>query len=327
MRNKVISATMMVILACLVSGCIKPKKNAQEAEATPVPMTTATPAASEAEATPNLLEISGTAVIDAEQLRSLSTEIRQENDHEVIVLKAKKILIGKDIIIKTEGIHLNIEAEHLLVEGKALIKTFENSDKAPLGKPGRNGGRISIQANIAEGELEFVLNGENGGDGLPGNPPDTALQGERGLRGIDGWIAIRNDTEYGPAPHCFIRPTTGLFGPPGKPGYAGNDGLQGGDAATLSYHISDINKASLFTLEQKPGSGGAGGVGGAGGAPGDQGPNGLHFIDQDVYSVMPHFKLSNVANCNISIVAQTPSPSGHQGPAGNKGANGRPAAQ
>lgn len=71
-------------------------------------------------------------------------------------------------IITTENFNLEIKTKKLIVLNKSRIQNFVPDTKAKHGFNGRSGGLISIDAEVAEGDLNFLMNSESGGDALKG---------------------------------------------------------------------------------------------------------------------------------------------------------------
>lgn len=102
-------------------------------------------------------------------------------------------------LITTQNFNLEIMAKELIVMGRSTIQNYSSTAKAAVGKVGRDGGAILIDAEIAEGELLLTLNSEAGGDGLQGYY-ETRLVGKekneirvpKCINGGNGYPAGRN---------------------------------------------------------------------------------------------------------------------------------------
>lgn len=164
----------------------------------------------------------------------------------------------------TLGNNVRIHAQ-TLTSNKGKIATFPQEQTAIAGENGRAGGHLFVSATKAIGILEIEMRGESGGEGLPGNPPDELLRGEKGAPGR------RAACGYG----TFVLPTDGLPGLQGLSGYPGHPGGRGGDSGTLELMFKD---STHFTnlIQKFPGKGGKGGRGGAGGAGGPGGDPGFN---------------------------------------------------
>lgn len=145
----------------------------------------------------------------------------------------------------TMGHNVQIKTAHLISDN-GIIATFPKDLTASQGKNGRSGGHIFLNIEKAQGLLNIELRGENGGQGLPGNDPDNSLRGA-----------------YGKENECV--------GEPGKQGYRGKPGYDGGDSGTLE--IKTTNEMDFSAPVNKyPGQKGKGGIGGKGGERGLGGP-------------------------------------------------------
>ncbi|XGC81364.1 hypothetical protein ACES2L_02555 [Bdellovibrio bacteriovorus] len=156
----------------------------------------------------------------------------------------------------TMGNEVHLEIENL-VSDDGLIATFPENAQALSQQNGKHGGHIVLNIKSAQGHLKSILRGENGADGLPGNPPDAALNGTPGLP----MGAFCDSQKKG---YPAVAPG------PGAKGYRGGDGSHGGNSGTL---LVEVNQDLGFKLDVKKVAGkggepGAGGEGGAGGAPG-----------------------------------------------------------
>lgn len=103
-------------------------------------------------------------------------------------------------VITTENFNLEIQTKKLIVLDKSAaldksrIQNFIPGARARYGDNGRNGGLISIKSDYAEGELNFWMNSEAGGDALKGfyfTPPYLQEIAACPL-GTNGFTAGRN---------------------------------------------------------------------------------------------------------------------------------------
>lgn len=279
------------------------------------------------------LVIEGNIVLDVKTVMQLGAIIKKDGTNEIYAIRVDNLIFKNQAVLKTEGLNLEIESKSLFVDGKAQLMTFAAGEKADLNKPGRSGGRIVIRTRYAEGELNFILNGENGGDGLTGAAPGPEKNGSTGANGADGLVDLKQYTfSIGGThdsnnwfPNCQTAPSLGALGSSGLQGNQGLNGRAGGDSGELVFRALDRQNFSFFILEQSPGFGGQGGEGGAGGQPGAQGQRGVILTS-------PEFKKSIYANISRSELALYCGPllesdeakptAGAQGPRGNTGPSG-----
>lgn len=156
----------------------------------------------------------------------------------------------------TLGNETHLEIKNLISDDGS-IATFPENAQALSGNTGKAGGHIVLNIESAQGPLRLILRGENGADGLPGNPPDAALNGTPGLP-----MGIFCDSQRKGYP--AVAPGSGAKG------YRGGDGGNGGNSGTLLIEVKhDLGfKLEVQKVAGKGGPGGVGGMGGAGGAPG-----------------------------------------------------------
>lgn len=79
----------------------------------------------------------------------------------------RRLFLKKGSVLITQGQNLKLEFAEIISE-QGLITSFLPGQKAELGKNGRSGGKLFISAKIAKGHLRVLMNGEHGGDGVPG---------------------------------------------------------------------------------------------------------------------------------------------------------------
>lgn len=188
-----------------------------------------------------------------------------------------RIFLYDNSVLTTNGVNLKIQAKEL-ISYNATIQAFPRHQRAALDQHGRSGGHIEINVAKAVGNLNFYLNGEDGGNGSQGADPDDKLKGRKGNPGLPGqwdsghFVQSKYSRDY--FQHSCIRnPTYGEQGKQGERGYSGLPGKNGGSSASLDLIISDHREFKEY-IEKAPGDKGFGGQGGQGGAPGDQGDPG-----------------------------------------------------
>lgn len=72
--------------------------------------------------------------------------------------------------IYTNQFNLNIKAKKIYSEFGAVITNFPTESVAPFDTVGMSGGKIEIQTETADGQLQVVLNSQRGGQGRFGSP-------------------------------------------------------------------------------------------------------------------------------------------------------------
>lgn len=197
--------------------------------------------------------------------------------------------------IVTDGNPLFISVHEIHSSG-GTIRAFELNQTAGVGKAGKHGGLISVEATAGSGKLTINAGGENGGKGLkgaagipgaPGAPGRPAIPQLKYL--VDGdsgdgaatqqFLASTFFNQQRPADYlkprffCHAPPTNGQDGLAGGPGTPGAPGEKGGDTAQVLVRILRASPLEI-TVEGTPGIGGDGGDGGDGGPGGLGGPPG-----------------------------------------------------
>lgn len=181
------------------------------------------------------------------------------------ILKSKAAIItnGKDLVIKA---HI-IEAE----DG-ATIMSFPQGQRAELGKVGRNGGTIVLNAKFGFGKLLIQGLGERGGNGQNGKL-HAQTRAKNGANGRDAKENCISRMVGFPSCTCEGNAKPGGNGANGLNGNNGSDGLAGGNSAILRVSI-DYNDLLEVVPVIYGGSGGEGGLAGLaqlGGAGGNRG--------------------------------------------------------
>jgi hypothetical protein len=206
----------------------------------------------------------------------------------------------------TDGADLKVEVNEILSE-EGVIETFPTDNKSAFGKPGRNGGEISVKAKIGKGILHIFGRGQTGGDGVMGKPgftgrrgfpgyPATATHGDLQRPCECGAIAEALKKEMGNPVlaalsgagmqffllranhHCLKEATPGIDGFEGGPGWDGEKGSRGGDSSRIYLEVENTSEL-LVKAYPIPGQGGTGGSGGQGGEGGPGGSPGNHERD------------------------------------------------
>lgn len=212
-------------------------------------------------------------------------------------LKFRNIQISENGVLYTLGQNVHLVADTLNSEEGGVITTFKEKQKASQGHAGRSGGQLVLEIQQAQGSLRVEMRGESGGQGLPGEDPDDALNGADGAPGADLGVTVVGNV-------CSVRGNDGGDGQPGKAGYPGHPGFVGGDSGELQLEIQDMGDFS-YDIVKIPGEGGLGGPGGRGGDGGQGGAPGKAYCPRAI---------GNSGN---------QAPDGLVGPAGVQGASGR----
>ena len=169
--------------------------------------------------------------LSEDEITLISGELELKED---TVIQNRKVVLDM-VTVKTLEHDLSIKAEEF-VSTHSLIQNFPEGQKAKKGKSGRDGGDILIEAEIATGELQIVLNGEKAGH-VPNQrtlskKTRAKLKGRKGENGRDAVYKphCRSATmslglftvPFPSSPECWIE----CVSPPAK-GQNGRDGLQG----------------------------------------------------------------------------------------------------
>ena len=92
------------------------------------------------------------------------------------------------VAIKTFEHDLTIKSEEF-ISNHSVIQNFPEGQKAKKKEHGKNGGNILIEAEIAQGELQLILNGEEAGrvsnQEILSKEEVAKLKGRRGQSGRD----------------------------------------------------------------------------------------------------------------------------------------------
>jgi len=228
--------------------------------------------------------------------------------------------------LTTDGEDFTVDVNEIISEG-AVIETFSEYQKASYEKGGRSGGKITIKANTATGELRIVARGEHGGDGIAGKQGEPGKkQGAKGKNGqcghVDGdnycqqmdvqsWARLKQIIKSSSLTgfskfynrfYCKVQTEDGKPGEAGNPGRPGTNGGDGGDSARVLVEIKNATEIKV-QIESIAGHGGKGGRGGYGG---QGGPGGIPGVPD------------HLALCRFAM----PGPQGPLGPRGPLGASG-----
>lgn len=171
--------------------------------------------------------------------------------------------IGPKGILYTMGNNVRIRVQNFKSRA-GMIATFPDGQRSSQGD-GRSGGAVNLWAQSAEGNLKVLMRGEDGRQGLPGNPPNETMKGRTGDKGLEGAMIGTRTVRVA---------SSGGRGGQGKKGFRGKVGFNGGNSGTFEFTVAQDNPLYL-SLEMFAGNGGPGGVGGAGGAGGDGGLGGV----------------------------------------------------
>ena len=202
--------------------------------------------------------------------------------------------------ISTQNFNLNIKANKIIFSD-LVIQNFPNRVNTSKTIHGLSGGKIEIESEIIEGNLEVLLTGQDGKVGVEQKPIGESGRGQKGRDGSPGKPLCVN-TPDGQICSCHDR-VDPEPGHKGRKGLTGNPGGNGGNTGDLYLNIKNAQKLEL-TYEMTPGKGAIGSLGGEGG-PGGKG--GTMHID---------------SYCGGGKVAPN-GPKGDRGESGKNGLNGK----
>lgn len=212
--------------------------------------------------------------------RSIEDFIPDFKPGQNVELVAPSIIFKKNSIFFTHGSFITLTTNSFIADG-SIIQTFSNAHRrAEPGKHGLPGGKITISADSASGEISFFVFGQHGGHGI--RPKDLELE-SAGKNGRDGKTGYGYEgtweNEPGGKPvkmntFCFVQPEDGEDGKDGKDGTRGGDGGNGGDSGSVVLLIRGLNALQVqyeitVGLGGSPSPGGLGSKGGRGGKKGD----------------------------------------------------------
>ena len=224
------------------------------------------------------------------------------------VIRSKKVILN-EVTVKTFHHDLRIITDEF-ISHNAVIQNFPEGQKAERNKHGRKGGHILIEAVTAEGQLQLILNGEQGGMALQRRLSKKDLLNLKGGKGAKGknavyrklchqespqqWrmalLKIMKQNGYPEIPafliapslkekypcveECVIPPTKGSDGEKGRSGLAGPDGKNGGHSGSFHLKAFNLSGFNLMSIVNNPGTGSEGGNGTPGGLGGKGGESG-----------------------------------------------------
>lgn len=230
-------------------------------------------------------------------------------------IEVNRLYLSDDSPLTTNGKNLDIVTNELHAE-KGFIQGFPEKVKireidgdqettkeipptADKFKQGSSGGNLSISAKKLYGKLKVVMRGQNGGEGLKGDP--TAGRGATGSAAGYGNVECYPDCTM---ETCLVKPNElilplmkpggtcgctstghpGGQGSKGNKGLPGKQGMPGGDSGNVKVSIQQYvplegydpslpqDDTSVVKVELIPGKGGSGGAGGDGQLGGEGGP-------------------------------------------------------
>ena len=248
--------------------------------------------------------------ISAEETTVISEDLELTKDS---VIQNRRVVLNM-VRIKTFEHDLTIRADEF-VSNHSIIQNFQGQKKAKKAKNGKSGGNILIEAEIAQGELQLILNGENGGRVSRRSVSRSKLKGQRGKNGQDaiykkycrsvyflGLWTVDKRCRY----RCVAAPTRGQNGEDGQQGLPGFDRKDGGNAGSFHLKAFQMSDFHLTSIQNNPGEGSKGGQGSSGGYGGQRGRNGR----------------DNKKLCSYSLPRTKTGEAGKKGPRGKNGKNG-----
>lgn len=163
------------------------------------------------------------------------------------------LLIEKNGELSSDGIDLELKVKDLIsLKGKLVTFPAERVATTSENRPGLSGGKITLEAEKATGDLVVELRGLNGGKQtrIPSKNTNIPPKGADGNCGN----SYHNPNDQ----RCF-----GKNGPKGYPGVSGFPGMPGGNAGLFVF--TTIKKSNInLEVRHFPGLGSEGGVGGEG---------------------------------------------------------------
>lgn len=232
-------------------------------------------------------EVSEKETFSEEEITIISENVELTED---TIIQNKKVVLDM-IEIKTFEYDLFIIADEF-ISNHATILNFPKDAKADTEQNGKPGGSISIESQIARGELKLILNGEDGGF-VPvrdiSKRQKDRLRGKAGTNGRSAVYKLYCRDIYFPAAfgivrnipigeecwyECVANPTRGQDGEDGRQGLSGHDGKDGGSSGSFHLKAIDLLDFHLADIKNIPGRGSSGGRGSRGGYGGRAGKNG-----------------------------------------------------
>ncbi len=84
----------------------------------------------------------------------------------------ERLFLTSSSRVYTNQFNLSIKAKYIYSEFGALITNFPEGSKAPTGVVGLSGGKVELQSDYADGNLQIIMNAQRGGDGKLGIPKE-----------------------------------------------------------------------------------------------------------------------------------------------------------
>ena len=249
--------------------------------------------------------------ISEEETIIISEDLKLTKDS---IIQDRRVVLDR-VTIKTFEHDLTIRAEEF-ISNHSIIQNFWERKEAKKRENAKNGGNILIEAEVAQGKLQLILNGEHGRRVSRNRSVSRKkLKGQRGKNGQDAvyrkycrdvkflalWTVDRR-CRY----RCVAPPTGGQDGEDGKRGLPGFDGKDGGNSGSFHLKAFDISDFRLTDVQNTPGKGSKGGKGSFGGYGGPRGRNGRDYKDL----------------CSYYLPKTKKGKSGKEGPRGKNGKNG-----
>ena len=222
--------------------------------------------------------------ISEEETTIISEDLKLTKDS---IIQDRRVVLDR-VTIKTFEHDLTIRAEEF-ISNHSIIQNFWERKEAKKRERAKNGGNILIEAEVAQGELQLILNGEHGRRVSRNRSVSRSkLRGQRGKNGQDavyrkycrdvrflGVMTVDRKCRY----RCVASPTGGQDGEDGQRGLPGFDGKDGGNAGSFHLRAFQLSDFRLTDVQNKPGVGSKGGKGSFGGYGGPRGRNGRDYKD------------------------------------------------
>ena len=249
--------------------------------------------------------------ISEEETTIISEDLKLTKDS---VIQDRRVVLNK-VTIKTFEHDLTIRAEEF-ISNHSIIQNFWERKEAKKRENAKNGGNILIEAEVAQGELQLILNGEHGRRVSRNRSVSRKkLKGQKGKNGQDavyrkycrdvrflGVMTVDRKCWY----RCVASPTGGQDGEDGQRGLPGFDGKDGGNSGSFHLRAFQLSDFRLTDVQNTPGKGSKGGKGSFGGYGGPKGRNGRDYKDL----------------CSYYLPKTKKGKNGKEGPRGKNGENG-----
>ena len=176
------------------------------------------------------------------------------------VIQNRRVVLNM-VTIKTFEHDLTIRTEEF-ESNHSVIQSFPEKAKAKKRKPGKDGGDILIEAGIAKGKLQLVLNGEDAGRGRGWKRISSKDRDRlRGREGKDGKDAVYRTfckdlsifvitVDRHCWDECVSPPTRGEDGGDGKQGFPGHNGKKGGDSGSFHLKAFELSEFQLTSVKK-----------------------------------------------------------------------------